>query len=306
MGLTGTNTFQLNEKLRQLIADFSREHGDLALEKLDASEVEYNQILGAIESLPFLATKKMVVAYDVSLNKDAAEKLELLIERAGETTDLVIVESKVDKRSVYYKQLKKLTNFQEYEEMGEAELTAWLVAEAKRAKATLSRSDAAYLVQRVGANQLRLSHELQKLVQYNPSVTKKTIDLLTTENPSSTIFNLIDSVFSGNLKQAFRIYDEQRQQKVEPQAIHGMLVWQMHAVAITVSAPSTVNANQIAQDSGMSPYVIQKSQKIARNMGRAKIIEFMKLLRDIDYRGKHEVFDYDEALRYAIISLAHW
>ncbi len=305
IALAGVNSFQRNEELRKLVDAFVHEHGDLALEKLDADEAEYNQILGAIESLPFLATKKMVVLYDLSFNKEATEQLEHLIERAGDSTDLIIVESKVDKRSVYYKQLKKITDFHEYTEMDEPQLTSWLVAEAEQANAKLSRQDASYLVQRAGINQMLLSHELHKLVQYDPIVTKKSIDLLTAENPSSTIFNLIDSVFSGNLNQALRIYDEQRQQKVEPQAIHGMLVWQMHAVAIAVSAPSSVNSAQIAKDSSMSPFVIQKSQRIARSMGRAKIIKFMKLLRDIDYRGKHEVFDYDEALRYAIISLAY-
>ncbi len=302
--LSGINVFQRNAQLNQLTAAFVAEHSDLALEKIEAENATYNQISGAIESLPFLSSKKMVVVYDLSLNKEAAEKLEPLTALAGETTDLILVETKPDKRGSYYKQLKKLPNFKEYNELDDAAMAIWLSHEATALGGTLSRSDANYLVQRVGANQLRLSNELQKLVQYNSVITRATIEELTDDNPSSTVFNLIDSVFSGNPKQAMRIYDEQRQQKVEPQAIHGMLVWQMHAVAIAVAAPESADAGQIAKDSGMSPYVIQKSQRIARAMGRAKIISFMKLLRDMDYRGKHEAFDYDEALRYAILTLA--
>lgn len=305
IALSGTNVFLRNTKLQQLTQNFVKEHGDLALEKIEAENAEYNQIIGAVESLPFLASKKMVVLYDLSLNKEAAEKLEDLIRLAGETTDLVIVETKPDKRGTYFKQLKKLTDFHEFNELDESAMAGWLTDEAKALGANLSRADANYLVQRVGANQLKLSHELQKLYQYNPKITKQTINELTDENPSSTIFNLIDSVFSGNTTQAIRIYEEQRHQKVEPQAIQGMLVWQMHAVAIAASAPSSASAAQIAKDSGMSPYVIQKSQRIANAMGRTKVIEFMKLLRDFDYRSKREAFDYDEALRYAIISLAH-
>lgn len=303
--LAGANSFRVKAELDKLAISFAREHGELCLEKLDATESTYEQIQGSIESLPFLSAKKMVVIYDLSLNKEANEKLETLLERAGDTTELVVVESKLDKRSVYYKQLKKMPGFKEFNELDEAQLTSWLAFESERLNAKLARSDAHYLVQRVGNNQLRLSHELEKLVQYNPSITRRNIDLLTDENPSSTIFNLIDSVFAGNLKQALSIYEEQRQQKVEPQLIHGMLVWQMHAVAVVASAPASTSAEQIARDSSISPYVIQKSQRIARTMGRSKIVEFMKLLRDIDYRGKHEIFDYDEALRYAIISLAY-
>lgn len=295
----GNNSFQVKAHTDVLIKEFVKEHGDLALEKLDAEEVTYEQILGAVESLPFLASKKMVVVSEMAANKQAAEAVDAIIQRSGDTTDVILVEfKKYDKRSNYYKQLKKLADLHEYNDMDEAQLADWLVGESD---GKLTKSDARYLVQRAGTDQLKLSHELQKLIQYG-EINKKSIDLLVDENPSSTIFNLIDSVFSGNLKQALQIYDDQRKQRVEPQAIHGMLVWQMHAVAVVSAAPGDA---QVAKEAGLSPFVVQKAQRIARQMGRAKIIEFMKLLRDIDYRGKHEIFDYDEALRYAIVTLAN-
>lgn len=304
VALTGTNRLLVKEQEAKLTADFVANHGELALEKIDAEQASYEQILGAIESLPFLATKKMVVLRDLSLNSQAAESLERLAERAGDSTDLLIVESKLDKRSVYYKTLKKSTQFNEYNELSEQEIPVWLVSYAKELGATLSKADAIYLVERIGNNQLRLRNEVFKLAQYNPAITKATIELLTDENPATTIFNLIDSVFSGNTRRALAVYDEQRKLKVEPQAIHGMLVWQMHAVAMMVSAQQ-MSPNEIAKLSGVSPYVLQKSQRIAQKMGRGQVIAFMKLLRDIDFKSKRQPLDYDEALKYAIISLSH-
>jgi DNA polymerase-3 subunit delta len=301
---SGTNAFALRAELAAVTDKFVKEYGDFALERLDGDESSYEQILGAIESLPFLATRKMVQVENLSLNKIAAELLDQLIDRAGDTTDLVIVESKLDKRGSFYKQLQKLTDFKDFSEMDESSLAGWLVNAAKQQGGMLGRPDAGYLVQRVGVNQLRLSNELQKLVQYNPKVNRASIDLLTAESTRTTIFNLIDSVFSGNVRQALNIYDEQRKQRIEPQAIHGMLVWQMHAVAVAVSMPAGADSHAVAKESGLSPYVLQKSQSIARKMGRQRVIEFMQLLRDIDYRGKREPLDYDEALQYAIISLA--
>lgn len=304
VALTGTNSFLVRSEARRLADSFVKEHGDLALEKLDGTAAGRDQIIGAVESLPFLAGRKMVVVQDLSANQQASEALEQIIERTNDSTDLVIVEAKLDKRGVYYKQLKKLAGFKEFNELDEALLADWLVEEAKGQKAVLNKRDAGYLVERVGTDQMRLSRELEKLRQYDPKISRQSIDQLTDENPSSTIFNLIDSAFSGNLAQALRIYDEQRRQKVEPQAIHGMLVWQMHNVAVTAAAPSDMNSAEIAKQSGISPFVVQKSQRIAHKMGRRKIIEFMELLRDIDYRSKRETLDYDEALRYAIVTLA--
>lgn len=304
VAITGTNSFLAKAEAKALVDDFVKINGDLALERLDATEVTEQVIFAAIESMPFLASKKMVVVQDLSANQAASEALEQIIEGAGDSTELLILEGKLDKRSAYYKQLKKLTDFREFNELDESQLGEWLTGEAKRLGAKLSRSDAQYLVQRVGANQMMLSHEIEKLAQYNPEINRHSIDELTIENPSSTVFNLIDSAFTGNLAQALQIYDEQRRQRVEPQAIHGLLVWQMHNVSITAAAPPSMSSSDIAKQSGISPFVAQKSQRIAHGMGRRKIIEFMQLLRDIDYRSKHETLDYDEALRYAIVKLA--
>lgn len=300
----GVNWFGIKQQLDELVKAFVSEHGDLALERIDASEASYEQILGAIESLPFLASKKLVVLQDLSLNKQTAEELETLLNRAGDTTDLIIVESKLDKRSVYYKQLKKTKGFKEFNEPDLASLATWLTDAADRAGAAISRSDAAYLVERVGLNQTALASELEKLIQYNPKITLSNIELLTEQTPSSTIFNLVDAAFSGNLKTAMRLYDEQRAQKVEPQAMHGMLVWQMNVVA-ACSAGGSRSASEIATDTGLNPYIVGKSQAIARQMGRARISAFLTLLRDIDYTSKRQTYDYDQAMRYAIVSLAN-
>lgn len=303
VALVGTNWFGVKHRLNSLIANFVAEHGDLALERLDAEDASYAQILGAVESLPFLASKKMVVVYNLSASKDAAEQLEQLIDRAGDTTDLIIVESKVDKRSVYYKQLKKLKGFEEFNDPDARSLADWLITEAASLGAKLSPGDAQYLVDRVGASQTALASELEKLAQYNTHISRQNIDLLTDQTPTSTIFNLIDTAFSGNLNAALRMYDEQRAQKVEPQAIHGMLVWQMNIVA-ACSAAGDKNSSQIAAETSFNPYVVGKSQTIARRMGRTKISEFLNLLRDIDYTSKHQTYDYDQAMRFAIVSLA--
>lgn len=300
----GTNAFQINRRVRELIDAFIREHGDLAVEKIDASEASYEQILGAVESQPFLATRKMVIVREVAQNNDASENLETLIERAGDDTDLIIVEGKLDKRAAYYKALKKLPNFEEYDESETANITAWVRQQAEQLGGEITEQNARYLVDRVGPNQMKLSNELTKLVLFDSTVTRKTIDSLTDENPATTVFNLIDAAFSGNLKRALQLYGEQRQQKVEPQAIHAMLVWQIHAVAVAATAPKELDAKSVASQSGLNPFVLQKSQRIAQRMGKADIHESLKLLRDIDYKSKRQTIDYDEAIQYAIVRFA--
>jgi len=263
--LTGANTFLLKRELDAAVAAFLVEHGDLALERIDGQEAELAKIQEAITSLPFLANKKMVVLRAPGANKDFAEKVAQLLSDVPETTDVIIVEPKVDKRSSYYKFLKSKTAFQEFNELDQFALASWLVTTAKGQGGTISSKDANYLVERVGANQQALGNELEKLLLYAPTITRRSIDDLTEAAPQSTIFQLLEAVFAGNVQRAFELYGEQRALKVEPAQIIAMIAWQLHVLAVIKTAGQQ-SADAIAKEAKISPYVIRKSQGIAHRL----------------------------------------
>ena len=208
--LTGANSFLLKRALNAVVAAFVAEHGDLALERIDCQEAELSKIQEAITSLPFLANKKMVVLRAPGTNKAFAEKVAQLLGDIPETTDVIIVEPKVDKRSSYYKYLKSKTAFEEFNELDQYALANWLVVTAKGQGGTMSSKDANYLVERVGINQQALGNELEKLLLYDLTVNRQAIDEMTEAAPQSTIFQLLEAVFVGNVPRAFELYSEQR------------------------------------------------------------------------------------------------
>jgi DNA polymerase III delta subunit len=59
--LTGTNNFGLRAELQKLVAMFVAENDDMALERLDGDDASFERIQEALQSLPFLSDKKMVV-----------------------------------------------------------------------------------------------------------------------------------------------------------------------------------------------------------------------------------------------------
>lgn len=301
--LTGANTFLLKRELDAAVAAFLVEHGDLALERIDGQEAELAKIQEAITSLPFLANKKMVVLRAPGANKDFAEKVAQLLSDVPETTDVIIVEPKVDKRSSYYKFLKSKTAFQEFNELDQSALASWLVMTAKGQGGTISSKDANYLVERVGANQQALGNELEKLLLYAPTITRRSIDDLTEAAPQSTIFQLLEAVFAGNVQRAFELYGEQRALKVEPAQIIAMIAWQLHVLAVIKTAGQQ-SADAIAKEAKISPYVIRKSQGIAHRLTLAKLKALIADLLLIDMRLKREAIDADEALQNYLLKLA--
>lgn len=299
--LNGENTFSLQSELRQLVASFVAKHGDMALQQLDGEEATYDRMREALQSMPFLASKKLVVLRNPSAQKEFGDKATDLLEHIGDETDVVIVEPKLDKRSSYYKYLKAHTDFKEYHERDASGLVQWLAQQAAAQQGTLSARDARYLVERCGAHQQLLGSELQKLLLYDAHITRRTIDLLTEPHPQSTIFQLLEALFSGRTKQAMELYDEQRQLKVEPQQIIAMLAWQLHIVALVKAAEGQTDA-AIAAQAKLRPYTVSKSRTIARNLSMKQIRRLVGAVVSIDVESKTGKVRADEALRTFLVT----
>lgn len=301
--LTGENSFGIGQALAQLADKFIAEHGDMALERVDCEEVDFGRIQESLSSLPFLATKKLIVLRSPDKQKRFLEEHEQLLGNLPKTTELIIVESKLDKRLSYYKYLKSKTVFREFPELDQNGLIKWLTDTAKDAGGSLSQSDARYLVERLGNNQQLAASELDKLLLYNPKITRDGVDLLTDPTPQSSIFQLLEAAFAGNSRRAVKLYAEQRAMKVEPQQIIAMLAWQLNILSIIKTAEDR-NADDIAREARLSPFTVRKSQGIAGQLSVPELKNLVNDLLKIDINVKTTSIDADESLQHYLLKVA--
>lgn len=304
MTLSGPNDFLRQAALGEMRDAFVREHTDMALEQLDGEEAAPARMAEAMQSLPFLTARKLVILREPGKQKTFAEHIETTLKTLPETTDLIIIEPKPDKRTAYYKTLKKHTDFKEFNELDAGGLARWLVAQAKAAGATLSAPDAGFLVERVGINQQLLKNELDKLLLDGPNMTRQTIQDLVEPMPQSTIFELIDAAFKGQTAHALALYEEQRALKVEPQAIIALLAWQLHVLAV-VKAAGDRTPDDIAKTAKLNPYVVRKTSGLARGLSLERIKTMVSDLLTLDIKTKTTAIDADEATKLFILNLAH-
>lgn len=300
--LTGSNILTLRRRLNKLVEKFIEEHGELALERIDASESSLETMLDSIQSLPFLSAKKMVIIREPGSNKQVAENIEQLISSAGESTELIIYEPEPDKRTAYYKSLQKNTKLEQFSELDNSGLARWLVEEAGSQGGQLSLSEANYLIERTGAGQQQLANELEKLLLYDKHITRKSIELLTDTTPQGKIFDLLDAAFGNDKRRALRMYAEQRLQKVEPQAIMAMLIWQVHLITVAKLGEGK-DAAVIASDTGMKSYPINKASALAGKLSSTQLKKMISELLRIDVQSKTSSLDLDEALKTYIVTL---
>jgi DNA polymerase III subunit delta len=300
---TGENRFTLSQALRETVTSFETEHGSLTIERIDGEDVDFGSIQRALTSLPMLATKQLVVLSSPSKNKQFLDQFEQLLTAVPDTTDVIIVEPKLDRRLNYYKYLKLQTTFKEFPELDAQTLSHWLVALVKERQGSLTLQDARYLVERIGNNQQLLSQEINKLLLYGSTVDRHTITLLTEPVPQSTIFELLEASFAGQSKKALELYEEQRTQKVEPQQIVALLGWQLHVLAIIKTAGER-SVDQIAREAKINPYVVRKSQAIARRLNISELKKLISDLMSIDSRMKRSSLNADEALQHYLLNIS--
>ncbi len=302
VSLTGSNSFAVRKRLNQMVAEFVNKYDELALERIDGDEVDVPVIIDAVQGLPFLSQRKMVVVRGLGSNKQAGEAIEQILSSVADSTDLIFSEPVTDKRTVYYKTLKSKTQLEDFNELDAHGLAKWLAEEAKKQAGELNLADANYLVERVGQNQELLFNELQKLLTYNPKIRRPSIDLLTEQAPQGKIFDLLDAAFAGDKKKALRLYEDQRAQQVEPQAIMAMVTWQLRLLTLVKLAKSR-SAGQIAKDAGMNPYPVNKAAQLVKNLSEDKLRQMVDGAFNIDWRSKTSAIDLDEALKTYITTL---
>ncbi|HSX29948.1 MAG TPA: DNA polymerase III subunit delta [Candidatus Saccharimonadales bacterium] len=301
--LTGANNFALQAALRKRVADFIVAHTDMAVERYDGDEASAGRMRESLASMPFLTERKLVILREPGKQKAFSEHIADIIKEVADTTDVIIVEPKLDKRLGYYKTLKKATDFIEHAELDAQGLARWAADYAKAAGGSLSTADARLLIDRVGVNQQLVQQELDKLLAYDPAVTKKTVELLTDSLPQSTVFELLEAAFGGNSKRALMLYREQRALKVEPQAIIAMLAWQLHILAVIKTATGRADA-EIAAQAKLNPYVVRKTQTLARSIPLPRLKQNVQELLDLDRRLKTTALNADEALQLYLLRLA--
>jgi DNA polymerase III delta subunit len=82
-----------------------------------------------------------------------------------------------------------------------------------------------------------------------------------------------------------------------------MLAWQLHVLAIIKTAGDR-STDDIAREAKLNPFVVRKSQSIARNLSLSELKKLIADLLNIDLKTKRSNLDPDEALQHYLLKLA--
>jgi DNA polymerase III subunit delta len=169
-------------------------------------------------------------------------------------------------------------------EMNVATAVSWLTKDAEARGGRMDRQKAQFLIERVGTNQSRLSHELDKLVVH-PEITRQLIVDITEATPQATAFELLDAVLHRQVEKTQAMVSE-LQGAEDPYKLFGLFSSQVYTLAVVVTAGTKISSQQTAKDTGLHPYVIGKMSKVARRTSWKDVELMITQLADLDDKLK--------------------
>lgn len=300
--LTGNNSYLIDQTIKEMVGSSLKDNGPDSVERIDAEGMEADDVLSRFNAVSLFAEKSLLLIRGMSGNKELSEKFTELLDDRQPDNDLVLIEPKLDKRSKLYSALKKKSLLRELNTPMAGQLSAWVAGRVKEKGGSISTRDAAYLVERAGANQELLANEIDKLLLFNPKVSQDTIDQLVEPSPQSTVFNLINAALTHDFKRVIKLYAEQQALKVDPRQIIGSLAWQLHIIAL-VKQGGGRSLSDIAGQSGINPNQLDSAKKLAANISFDHLVNAINRLLEIDVKSKSKAIDTDGALLYFLLSL---
>ena len=297
--LTGENGYAIKTFLDQVQRDVIKDHPAATLEIRLAEDLGLEDLPMLLQNSSLFSDHKLVVIKDLGANKSLAEELVNYADKVAPMTDFYAVESQPDKRTKWFKSLSRRMTVKDFPHLTPALLVNWLKDYAKSESATINQSAAELLIARAGTDQWRLSQDLDKLISFNPEITKQNVALLVEETPRDTVFDLLDAVVAGHGQRAHQLYSQLRRAEIEPHQFLGLLSWQMHNMLI-VRANYALNTAQLSAKAGLAPFVVDKTRRLVRRLTLGSIKYLIELILEADYDMKYRGLDADQRVKLLI------
>ncbi len=267
--LYGDNEFAKRAALAALVgdADVVRYDGE-ELTLADMQEITIGQTLFS-QSAEYVISK-------LSENSDIWLRLSELPFDDDKT--VILLESKLDKRTKTYKWLQKTAKTQEFLPLSDRQkpqLISWCEAQARERGYKLTRMQIGTLIDRLGFDQLRLSNFLDQLALVK-EVTDELIDQLVPLARSENVFDLFVAALSKDYETVHNIisYLESESGVDGAYQTMGLLASQATNMAALVLAGG--DNKTVAADLLVNPYVLQRLSSSARTID----IEHLRQIND--------------------------
>jgi len=288
--LYGPDTYRLRQELNKIIKEKKADSTWLDFTRIDINDkgIDFSEeIKKSINNISMFDEKKLIVIENVfSLNKEDQEDLLEILENV-KNIDIVLVHEKPDSRVKLFKFLKDKSK--EFELLKGLQLRKWIKEYCKNIKDSVID----LLIEYIGSDLWRMSNEINKLLNYSKTITRKDIELLVNPGIDLNIFNMVDALGQKDKKRALSLFKKHLEKGENESYLLSMFIYQFRNL-IKVKAGGKLD---------MHPFVVQKTQQQVKNFNMDELKKIYHKLLMIDFNTKTGKTDTKTALEMFVVGL---
>ena len=316
--LFGNDEFAITRKLKDFDADFTDPtSADMNTARLDARSMSEDDLNNAVNALPFLAKRRLVLLANPSIkyNNTASRKKFLeFIEKTPETARLVMYEGVEPRDAEKHWLVKwagkndKLIQTQAFMLPRLREMTGWIVNETKNQGGQIEPRAAEMLKEMVGVDTRQAGMEIAKLLAYvnwARPINSQDVEAVCIVTSQQSVFDFVDALSNGNGKVAQHLLHRLLETE-DPFSLWGMVIRQFR---LLIQAREILdgrgNQNEVARALGVHPFVAEKTTGQAAHFSIESLEAIYHRLLKIDEGVKTSQLTLDLALDTLVVELTH-
>ncbi|HEX6268869.1 MAG TPA: DNA polymerase III subunit delta [Anaerolineales bacterium] len=315
--LFGNDEFAISRKLKEFESDFTDPtSAEMNSARLDARSMIEDDLNNAINALPFLAQRRLVLLSNPSAkynNPSARKKIFEFLERVPETARLVLYES-VEPRDAdkhwlnkWAEKNNKLIQIKAFMLPRLRDMTGWIVNETRSQGGQIEPRAAEMLKDMVGVDTRQAGMEIAKLLAYvnwARPITSQDVEAVCIVTSQQSVFDFVDALANGNGKSAQHLLHRLLESEDEF-SLWGMVIRQFR---LLIQAREILdgrgNQNDVARALGVHPFVAEKAAQQAGRFSIESLENIYRRLLKIDEGVKTSQVTLDLALDTLVMELA--
>lgn len=187
---------------------------DFNYHAIPAQDFTLQRLREAVDAMPMMSERTMVVVSDYDMDKGGREELLELLSDLPDYVCLVfvydVIPYKPDGRSKLAKLVKEKGKVVDFARQDQGDLTDWIARRFRAVGHEISTADARYLIFLCGDLMTSLISEIGKIGAYarQTRVTREDIDAVATPQLDAVVFQLTDAIAAGNFDKAFSVLSD--------------------------------------------------------------------------------------------------
>ncbi len=285
--IVSSDKITIDTKVKKIIEE--KKISDYELIKYTYPDNSIDDVIEDLNTYNFLSNIKIIIYYSCSfLNKEPDKSIKNLKKYLDNSSNNVLI--MINDILSESKEIKELIN--NNVEVIDNKISSEVLIKNNLDNYKMDNKVVKYLAEYCLYNNEKILNELEKLKCYKYSENDKNIsiediDSIVMRDYDEDIFDLVNAIVNRNKNKAIDLYNRiSKKEKDSVNIIASVSSSIRNLYSVKVLLERKTKANDISNILGIKPYAVQIASENCNNYSKNKLLYFLNMLADIDYKSK--------------------